>query len=164
MILDNYFANLVDKLKIKMDLIGADAFKKFLLEKGSNRIGVCVRRGIEIPENWMLAATSICKRRFRWQDIIWMVALDEEEEGEAGIVFTEKGIYHWLEEENFVEEVLYDDISSVEYIEKHVVLTLADGKTVELLCDNGNGEEKYNRYMYNFVTDIVEFIKDGKNE
>lgn len=159
MIIDNW----LDKIQLKMDMLGADSIKKFLLENGSDKIGKCVRRGMEIPEKWMLAATSVCRRRFHWLDIIWMIALDDAEEGEAGIVFTKKGIYHWLEEENFVAEVLYDDIVSVEYNKNHVILTLDGGMEIKLLCDKGTGEEMYNRHLYNFIVDIVEFIKEGKS-
>ena len=110
---DNAMDKSVNNFLQKMDLVEAGPFREFIFALDSDHIGNCVLKGARITQEIGNTATAVCKRRFKWQDMIVLIALDGDEEGEAGILFTEKGIYHWLEDDEFVAEVLYEDIGAV---------------------------------------------------
>lgn len=129
--------------------------KVAILNVSCNEISNCVEMGTRLTREKAIAAISICRRKFRIEDIVLMVVLDEAEEGEAGIVFTEKGIYYWLEDEGFVAEIPYGTIKDVDYDEEYAIITTTDNKQVELLC-GGEVEDKYSRYMYNYIMDLKE--------
>lgn len=148
----------VNNFLSKMDLVEASPFREFIFALDSDHIGSCVLRGARISQELGNTATAICKRRFKWQDMIMMVVLDAEEEGEAGIVFTEKGIYHWLENDEFVAEVPYEDIGAVGYQGNYIIITRQDDSPVELFCGEDAEKEKYSRYMFNYICDIVDYF------
>jgi len=162
--MDNAMDTSIHKYLTKMDLVEVGPFREFILGIDSEHIGGCVLKGAQISQEFGNTATAICKRRFKWQDMIVMVVLDGEEEGEAGIVFTEKGIYHWLENEEFVAEVLYEDIGAVGYQGDSVIITRQDDSPVILFCGEDAEEEKYSRYMYNYICDIVEYFDSHQEE
>ncbi len=154
----------VNKFLAKMDLVEGSPFREFIFALDSDRIGGCVLKGARITQEIGNTATAVCKRRFKWQDMIVLIALDEDEEGEAGIAFTEKGIYHWLEKDEFVAEVLYEDIGAVGYQGDYIIITRQDDSPVELYCGEDAEEEKYSRYMYNYICDIVEYFDAHSKE
>lgn len=162
--MDNAVDTSINKMLTKMDLVEGSPFREFIFTLDSARIGNCVLKGAQLSKELGNTATAICKRRFKWQDMIVMVALDDEGEGEAGIVFTEKGIYHWLEDEEFVAEVTYEDIGAVGYQGNYVIITRQDDSPVELFCGEDAEEEKYSRYMYNFICDIVEYFDMNRKQ
>ena len=148
----------VNKFLAKMDMVEGSPFREFIFGLDSDRIGSCVLKGDRITQEIGNTATAVCKRRFKWQDMIVLIALDGDEEGEAGILFTEKGIYHWLEDDEFVAEVTYEDIGAVGYQGNYIIITRQDDSPVELFCGEDAEEEKYSRYMYNYICDVVEYF------
>lgn len=156
----NEFNNTIGKV-IAKKLEEDCTLREFLLFNNRKEIGKCVLEAGKIVRKHEIAATSICRRKFNVEDIILLVIQDDEEEGEAGIAFTENGIYQWQEKEELVAEVMYDNIKSVDYDEESVIITTKDGKNVDLYCDD-DCDEKYSRYMYNFIADIVEFLEKEK--
>ena len=154
----------MSKFLAKMDLVEGGPFREFIFALDSDRIGGCVLKGNRITQEIGNTATAICKRRCKWQDMIVLIVLDEEEEGEAGIVFTEKGIYHWLEGDEFVAEVTYEDIGAVGYQGNYIIITRQDDSPVELYCGEDAEEEKYSRYLYNYICDIVEYFDIHRKE
>ena len=60
-------------------------------------LGEYVVLGGEVPDDVLLSAVSICRRRFKEEDIILMNVLDDEQQGEIGIVLTEEGCFVWNE-------------------------------------------------------------------
>lgn len=165
---DDAMNSSIQRFMTKMDLVEAGPFREFIFALDSEHIGGCVLRGARITQELGNTATAICKRRFKGQDIIVAVLLDEAEEGEVGIVFTEKGIYHWLEGDEFVAEVLYEDIGAVGYQGNYIIITRQDDSPVELFCGEDAEKEKYSRYMFNFICDIVDYfdanVRDGAGE
>ncbi len=155
---DNAMDASISKYLTKMELVEGSPFREFIFVLDSEHIGSCVLKGARLSRDFGNTATAICKRRFKWQDMVVMVVLDEAEEGEAGIVFTEKGIYHWREDEEFVAEVLYEDIAAIGYQGDSVIITEHDDTPVILFCGEDAEEEKYSRYMYNYICDIVEYF------
>ena len=126
-----------------------------ILNGNCNEISTCVVAGTKISRERAIAAVSICRRKFKIEDIVLMVVLDDAEDAESGIVFTEKGIFYWLEDEGFVAEIPYGSIKTVDYDEEYAIITTTDDKRVELLC-GGEVEDKYSRYMYNYIMDLKE--------
>lgn len=154
---DEVMNEMVGRTIAKMDLTEAGPLEKFILSCDTNKLGDCVVRGSQITADLSNTATAICRRRFKASEIILMVVLDRDEEGEAGIVFTEKGIYHWLEDEEFVFGLTYEEIGAFGYQGDSVILTTSDDDNVCMFCGDNAEEEKYSRYMYNFIADIFEF-------
>ncbi len=150
----------VKETKKEENLENASPMERLILTSPHSDIGNCVLEGRLISRDLATAATAICRRRFKAKDIVLMVLLDENEEGESGIVFTETGIYHWLEDEEFMGEILYMDIESVDYDEENVMITDGAGRTVEIFCGEDDDEEHYSRYMYNFIMDIKEGMEE----
>ena len=138
----------------------------FIYGSDYREIGYSVLRKTELSLSQENNAVAICRRRFTREDIILLVVLDDEEEGEAGILFTDKAIYHWQENETVVCEVPYETIEEVDYSGVYVTLWTKDDKAVDLYCGEDAEEEKYTRYMYNFISDILDFLekeeKSGK--
>ena len=161
---DNAMDASVTNFLQKADLVETGPFREFIFSLDSDRIGSCVLKGARITQEIGNTATAICKRRFKWQDMIVLIALDEDEEGEAGIAFTEKGIYHWLEGDEFVAEVTYEDIGAVGYQGDYIIITRQDDSPVELYCGEDAEEEKYSRYMYNYICDIVEYFDTHRKD
>ena len=161
---DDTMNSSIQRFLTKMDLVEAGPFREFIFALDSDHIGSCVLRGARITQEIGNTATAICKRRFKWQDMIVLIALDEDEEGEAGIAFTEKGIYHWLEGDEFVAEVPYEDIGAVGYQGNYIIITRQDDSPVELFCGEDAEKEKYSRYMFNFICDIVDYFDANVRE
>ena len=158
---------------VKSMQTGAESEKRsplaeFIYDSDYDEIGNYVRRKTELSKRQVNNAVAICRRSFTKDDIILFDILDEEEEGEEGIVFTEKAIYHWRDDETVIGEVPYEEITGVDYEGDYVYLCTADDGTIELYCGEDAEEEKYTRYMYNFISDILDFLekeeKSGKRE
>lgn len=125
-----------------------------------DEISRCVLTGDDITREHAIAAVSICKRKFKIEDIVLMVALDEAEEGESGIAFTEKGIYYWLEDEGFVADIPYGSIKEIDFDQENVIIITADDKKINLFC-GGDIDDKYSRFMYNYIMDLKEEYEEG---
>ncbi len=138
----------------------------FIYDCDYNAIGNCVCRKTELTKSLINTALAICRRSFAKDDIILFDILDEYGEGEEGIVFTENAIYHWREGEVVMTEVPYGKIEGVDYDGDYVTLLTSDDEAIEVYCGRDAGEEKYTRYMYNFIWDILDFLakeeKEGK--
>ena len=137
---------------------------KFIYDSDYREIGALVRRKSELTKSQMNTAVAICRRRFTKDDIILFDILDDYDEGEEGIVFTESAIYHWRGDETVVAEVSYEEIARVDYEGDYVYLVTEDDEAIELYCGEDAGEEKYTRYMYNFISDILDFLEKEKKE
>jgi len=113
--------------------------------------------------DYMLSnVTAICRRRFKKKDIIAFVDLKEGEDFESGVIFTESGIFYWSDNGDEIENVEYNAISSVDYDEESVCITTINSSMNIFLGEDAE-EEKYPRYMYNFIMDIVDYI-NGESE
>lgn len=101
--------------------------------------------------------TAICRRRFKKKDVIAFVDIEEGEDYEAGIIFTESGIIHWADNGEEIESVEYNTISDVDY-DDNTVYIKSGNSTMEINLGDDAEDEKYPRYMYNFIMDIVDYI------
>lgn len=109
-----------------------------------------------ISEDILVNITAVCRRCFKKQDVILFVDLDTDEEYEAGIVFTEKGIFSWTDSGMEIEEISYESITQVDFDDEDIIIT-HEGETTYINMGEDAEEEKYPRYMYNFIMDILEF-------
>ena len=90
--------------------------KEFILEHAGNGLGAAVYTCEEAAiSEYARKAATICRRRFRPEDVLFISVLDEEEKGDAGVAFTSKGIYCWEEDDSFTFSVEYPDILNVDY-------------------------------------------------
>lgn len=132
-----------------------EKFKKYVGGLDLNMIGPVVISG-NLLEGMLNDLTAICRRCFRKKDVIVYVDTDEDEEMECGIVFTANGIVSWRLNGNEIIQIPYTEIDSVDYDEDEVIINHS-GVSTELYLGMESREEKYSRYMYNFIMDILEF-------
>lgn len=126
-----------------------------ILQNNYKSIGESVFTNEEIPDEVALAAVSICRRRFKQEDIVLLDVLDNDEEGESGVAFTKDKLYYWEEDENYKGALAYADIVEVDYDESVVYVTTASER-LEIFC--GYDNNSYCRQMYNFLMDIMEGV------
>ena len=141
--------------RVAEELGGCVDFTDILLELDYHSIGSNVYAKSDLSDDVLLTAVSICRRRFKKDDIVFMVVLAHAQEGECGIAFTKDKMYYWEEDEDYRGDVSYMDILDVDY-EETVVSVSASGcnQALEIECDNDG--KNYSRQMYNFLMDIKE--------
>lgn len=125
-------------------------------------IGPSVSVGL-FSEDMLTNVTAICRRKFKKKDVIAFVDVSEEYEYESGIIFTESGIFHWNNEGKDIKSVEYSAISEVDYDETNVYIK-SENTTMEISMGDYAEEDKYPRYMYTFIMDIVDYINGEYDE
>lgn len=159
---EEFMERVLKTLQVGMELEQRSPLASFIYDSDYREIGNYVLRKTELSKSQENNAVAICRRSFTKDDIILFDILDDAGEGEEGIVFTETTIYHWRDDETVMGEVPYDMITDVDYDGDYVYLCTADDEAIDLYCGRDAGEEKYTRYMYNFISDILDFLaKEG---
>lgn len=126
---------------------------KHILALDAKNIGPSVMTG-KISETVLADVTAICRRRFKKSDVLVLVELSEEEY-ESGIVFTDDALYYWEDSGTNVKKIVYETIRTVDFDADSVIIGHAEETTNVFLGDDAV-DEKYSRYMYNFIMDILE--------
>ena len=143
----------------RLDFVGmvivANNMKEAILGCDFAEIWGCVTAGADITRERASDAVDICKRKFKEEDIVLMVVRDENEKDESGIVFTEKGIYYWSDENGFMTEILYGSIKDMDFNQDSVTIINTDDKWVNIFC-GGDLDDNYSRYMYYYIKDLKE--------
>lgn len=116
-------------------------------------IGPSVMAG-DIDDDILVDIMAMCRRRFKKDDILVVVDLSEEE-NETGIVFTGTELHYWDNSGAVITTIRYENIEAVDFDEDSVLIQHSGEKTTIWLGDNAE-EEKYPRYMYNYIMDILE--------
>jgi hypothetical protein len=130
-----------------------------ILSSDYNRIGFCVSEGKRTDEDVLMAAVTLCRRRFKKKDIVLIDILDEEEEGEIGLVFTESACYYWNETFQFSFD--YADVTEMDFDDEGMEVSVTAGDSTYTIELTGDEDEYYPRYMYNFIMDIVDAVSDS---
>ncbi len=169
----------------------APDLRDFILSHADTNLGpAIVNYNDQRMKSLSKKAATICRRRFRADDVLLLSLLDEDEEGDAGVAFTNDGIYHWEEEDNFIFGIKYRDIKYVDYDSNGVrvkaewdvtdplrsikATSHAGGRLLGGLPENArtipctgyeqdvdeDDEQEYIREMYNFIADIVDELND----
>lgn len=131
-------------------------FGKFLMDLNYWAIGARVERTECFGEEILSDVTAICRRRFKKDEILILDLLDED--AESGIAFTEERMFYWTDEGGEVEAVPYADIRKVDFAGDEVLVEYGDSSVTMNLGDDAE-DEKYTRYMYNFIMDIVDYVQ-----
>lgn len=164
--MEEVMERLLKNLQDGMETEQRSPLASFIYDSDYSEIGNCVCRRTELTKSQINTALAICRRSFTKDEIILFDILDADCEGEEGIVFTETAIYHWREGEAVMTEVPYEKIEGVDYDDNYVTLWTTDDEAIEVYCGEDAEEEKYTRYMYNFIWDILDFLakeeKGGK--
>lgn len=103
---------------------------------------------------------AVCRRKFKREDVVVYLDTDEDEEYNTGIVFTNESIFTWTDSAGSVEEIPYLDIESVDYNDDSVTIQYASSSCSLYLGEDAT-KEKYPRYMYNFIMDILELQEEN---
>ncbi len=139
----------------------AKDFKELILNNDYQMIAEYVYANDDLTDDMALAAVSICRRRFKRNDIVLMIPLDEDVEGERGIVFTKDKLYCWEEDEEYKGEIAYDDIEDVTYTDDTITIIRKSGDEITIYCGIGFIEHK--RRMYNYLMDIKEYAESSND-
>lgn len=126
---------------------------KRIMELDNKNIGPSVMAG-DIDDDILIDITAMCRRRFKKDDILVVVDLSEEE-NETGIVFTGTGLHYWDNSGAAITTIMYEDIEAVDFDDDSVLIKHSSETTTIWLGDDAE-EEKYPRYMYNYIMDILE--------
>ena len=128
--------------KMDNEITRADnKFAEYVMELDYSSIGSSVYAG-NISSSVLSDIMAISRRAFRRQDVIVYVGIDMDEEYDEGMVFTGDAIIYWL------ERVDFDDTDII----------IEHGDTVHSITLGEDAEdEKYPRYMYNFIMDILDY-------
>ena len=130
-------------------------FADYVRELDYRNIGPDVCIG-DIQEEILLDISAVCRRAFKKQDVIVYVGIDPEDDYEEGIVFTEDSIIFWNDRGTDVIRINYLEISKVDYDETDIIIEHENITTRMSLGDDAE-DEKYPRYMYSFIMDILEY-------
>ena len=136
--------------------VNTSEFGKYILGLHYSSIGNDVREIGRIGDDTLTNIVAFCRRRIKKLDIILIDILDEEGEGTDGIAFTEDRILWWENEGIDVNEIFYKDITGVDFGEEYVIIK-HNNETTNISLREDAEEEKYSRYMYNFIMDILEY-------
>lgn len=128
---------------------GGKVTKEFLLEHGDGVSYSMVTCNDEAMKHMARKAATICRRRFKPQDVVLLCLLDEDEEGDAGVAFTTEGIFCWEEDDIFQYYILYSDIKSVDY----------DSNGVRIIFD-----EKDSLRISSFLSQMAVNVYEGDNK
>ncbi|GEM_PF-1057892 len=109
-----------------------------------------------ISDSDLSDVTAICRRRFRKNEVLVLVEI--EDDYESGIAFTAKGICSWTDTGSDIDEIAYTDITHVDFDDEYIMIS-GKGEEISIYLGDDAEEEKYPRYMYNFIMDILEYFE-----
>lgn len=90
-------------------------FEKYIESLDISVIEDIATTGGRIPPLLAKKASIICRRRFRPDEVLATVSLDEGKEGEAGLVVTGKGLFAWTAEDTFRFGLDFQNIIGTDY-------------------------------------------------
>lgn len=129
---------------------------EYINEMDVVKIGPAVY-GEDIGDAILTEITAICRRHFKKDEVLVFVDFELDDDYVSGMVFTDEKIFYWKNIGNVIEEVSYKEIDNVDFDESSIQIKYSD-KTINIELGENVEEEKYSRYMYNFIMDIVDFV------
>ena len=131
-------------------------FANYVRTLSYNGIGPDVYAG-DIQDSLLSDITAVCRRAFKKKDVIVYVGIDSDDEDyEEGVVFTTEGIFCWGDNGKGVVGIKYSDITKVDFDSTEVFVE-HNNTTTKIYLGEDAEEEKYPRYMYNFIMDLLEY-------
>lgn len=134
--------------------------KEYMLGKDYSLIGMAVHSEANCSESvWkelVSEAAIISRRKFKLEDVVVYVDTDELGEQETGIVFTTEKLVVWSDAGKSVREIPYDSIDEVDFDEENTIITVGED-IIKLELGPDAEDEKYSRYMYNFISELLEY-------
>lgn len=137
--------------------------KEYMLGKDYSLIGMAVHSEANCSESvWkelVSEAVIIARRKFKLENVVIYVDTDEYGEQETGIVFTTEKMVVWRNTGKVVQEIPYESIDDVDFDEKNTIITVGGvgGEVIKLELGPNAEDEKYSRYMYNFISELLEY-------
>ena len=141
--------------KMDNEMTRADnKFAEYVMELDYS-IGSSVYAG-NISSSVLSDIMAISRRAFRRQDVIVYVGIDMDEEYDEGMVFTGDAIIYWLDSGEEVVRIPYSEIERVDFDDTDIIIEHGDTELSITLGEDAE-DEKYPRYMYNFIMDILDY-------
>ena len=137
--------------KMDNEITRADnKFAEYVMELDYSSIGPSVYAG-NISSSVLSDIMAISRRAFRRQDVIVYVGIDME-----GMVFTGDAIIYWLDSGEEVVRIPYSEIERVDFDDTDIIIEHGD-TVLSITLGEDAEDEKYPRYMYNFIMDILDY-------
>lgn len=128
-----------------------------MLELDYKNIGPDVSVCGSIGDSVLADISATCRRAFKKDEVVVYVNLDEDDDYDAGIVFTETSLIAWEDGGSVMEKIPYEQITTVDFDDDSVIINYAENNA-EIPLGEDAEDEKYPRHMYSFVMDILELI------
>lgn len=134
--------------------------KEYMLGKDYSLIGMAVHSEANCSESvWkelVSEAVIISRRKFKLENAVIYVDTDEYGGQETGIIFTTEKMVVWSDTGKSVREITYESINEVDFDEENTILKVGE-ETIKLELGPDAEDEKYSRYMYNFISELLEY-------
>lgn len=118
--------------------------------------------GDGVTDSVLSDITAVCRRAFKKKDVVVYVEIDsEDDEYEEGIVFTPESIFYWTDNGSVTVGIRYSEMVKVDYDETDIIIKTDEATSRISLGENAE-DNKYPRYMYSFIMDILEYIAENK--
>lgn len=103
----------------------------------------------------MLFEHKIFCREVKKESIILLVYLNPQCNLDEGLLFTGWGLFYWEEEGKRRENIPYEQIDQVDFTEDSVIVSY-QGISLTIYLGEDAETEKFPRYMYNFIMELLE--------
>lgn len=106
---------------------------------------------------------TVCRRKFKKQDIILCALLDENSESMTGIVFLQDKLCSF-DAGKPEYGITYAEIEDADFTEDSVIIKVSDGGEANLYCHDGDdyrSGREYAKSMYNLIMDIRDRVAEA---
>ena len=138
-----------------------EAMSNLILQMDYSKIAPAVLMANEIGEESMSDVLAFTRREVKKQNIILLVYLNPLYNLDEGLIFTGQGLFYWEEEGKRRENIPYEQIEQVDFTDDSVILSY-QGVSLTIYLGENAAQEKFPRYMYNFIMEILENMQSMK--
>lgn len=132
-------------------------FFEFIESLDYTSVGSDIQLIGEIESDILNDIVAFYKRKVKKNDIIMLDILDDDAEGTSGLAFCSDKLLYWEDDWENLQMIYYSEIKEVTFSEDCIFIdSKPDGNTTVYLGAYAE-DEKYPRYMYNFIMDILDF-------
>lgn len=135
--------------------VNVEVMREFILQMDYSRIASRVETATDIDGESMSDVLAFTRREVKKESIILLVYLNPQCNLDEGLVFTGRGLFYWEEEGKRRENIPYEQIEQVDFTDDSVILSY-QGVSLTIYLGENAVYEKFPRYMYNFIMEILE--------
>ena len=146
-----------DSVKEAMKEVEANVepMSNLILQMDYSRIAPEVETAQEIDEESLSDVLAFTRREVKKEHIILLVYLNPQCSLDEGLIFTGRGLFYWEDEGKRRENIPYEQIEKVDFTDDSVVISY-QGVSLTIYVGEDAESEKFPRYMYNFIMELLE--------